>query len=67
MFSKQISLEKIKLVTVQLVFKDDPWEENNLVFLHRWYLITGYFMQKMSNWDIKGVVTVDRETSLAQV
>ena len=47
--------------TVQPVFKDHPWEENNLVFVNRWSLITEPFMQKMSNWEIKSLVVIDRE------
>ena len=34
---------------------------NNLVFVHRWSLITGSFRQKMSNWGIKSVIAIDRE------
>ena len=45
--------------TVQPVFKDHPLEETNLVFVHMWSLITGSFMQKMSHWEIKSVVTID--------
>ena len=35
--------------TVQPVFKDNPWEENNLVSVPWWSLITGSFMQNMSD------------------
>ena len=40
--------------TVQPVFKDNPWKENNLVSVHRWSLITGSFVQEMSDLDING-------------
>ena len=47
--------------TVQPLFKDHPWEENILVFIHRWSLITGSCMQKMSHSEIKSVFAIDRE------
>ena len=47
--------------TTQPVFKDHLWEKNNLVFDHRWSLITGLFMQKMSKLGIKSVVAIDRQ------
>ena len=48
--------------TVQPVFKDHPWEENNLVFVHMWPLIAGSCMQEMNNWgEFKNVVAIDRE------
>ena len=43
------------------MFKDHTWEENNLVFVQRWSLIAGSFMQKMSYWKINSVVAKDRE------
>ena len=46
---------------VQPVIKDLPWEELKLVFIHMWSLITGSFMQKMSNWYVKCVVAIDSE------
>ena len=36
-------------------------EENYLVFVHRWSLITRSFMQIMSHWKIKSVVAINRE------
>ena len=51
------SLEYIQQVsdqlkcTVKLLLKHHTWEENNLVFAHRWSLITRSFLKKMSNWD----------------
>ena len=35
--------------------KDNPLDENNVVFDDRWSLIAGTFMQKMSNWEIESV------------
>ena len=46
--------------TFQPVYKDHLRKENSLAFVHRWSLITGSFMQKMINWEIKSVV-IDRE------
>ena len=43
------------------MFKDHPWEEHNLVFVHRWSLIAGSLMQNMSHWEIKSVVSIDGE------
>ena len=43
------------------MFKDHPWEENNLGFVHKWFLITGSFMQKMGSGENKSVVVIDRE------
>ena len=44
--------------TVQPVFNSHQWEESNLVFV---CLIAGSFMQKVSYWEIKSVVAIDRE------
>ena len=34
---------------------------NNLVFVHRWSLIVGSFIQKISIWETKSTVAIDRE------
>ena len=46
--------------TVQTVLKDHPWEENIRVCVHRWSLMTGSNMPKMSNFEIKSKVAIDR-------
>ena len=55
------SLHRLLVYIVNPVFKDHLREENDLVFVHRWSLITGSCMQNMSNWGIKRVVAIDRE------
>ena len=47
--------------TVKPVLKDHPWEVNKLVFVHRWSLIAGSFKQKISIWETKSIVAIDRE------
>ena len=54
------------------MFKDHQWGVTNLVFVHRWSLIAGSFIQKMSTLEIESVGAIDRELlnkggSLAQV
>ena len=56
-----LTLTSVQRYTVQPVFKDQPLEEINLVFVHRWSLISGSFMQKMRNLEIKSVVAIDME------
>ena len=48
--------------TVKPVYKDHPWECNNMVFVHWWSLIAESFMQKMSNWETKSVVAIEIES-----
>ena len=44
------TFSKVNNFTVEPVYKDHPREHNTMVFVQRWSLITGSFMQKMSNW-----------------
>ena len=45
-----------KCICRQERVKNHNWEENNLVFVHRWSIITGLFLHTMSNWVTKSVV-----------
>ena len=42
-----------------LVFSRDG---SIMVFVNRWSLLTGSYMQKSSHWEIKNVVAIDRES-----
>ena len=49
------------MAIINTVYKDHPWEHNMMVVVHRWSLIAVPFMQKINNWETKGMVAIDRK------
>ena len=47
--------------TIEPVYKDQYWKDNNLVFEYRLSLYAGSFMQKIINLETKSMMNVDRE------
>ena len=59
--SNVFNVEESKFnIQSNLCLKTMHGEQNNQVCVHRWSLIAGHFMQKVTYWETKSVVAIDQ-------